>query len=289
MVSKKELEYINLWAHKTPFPGVEYAKETLDELEKCVNLFYQEYYNRRYNIVFSNNEEIEFEILEKNLCHMLGIDYTNLKGEYFDLYRQDLLRMTSKIFPSFELLESIVANRDRIVADDDERCSNKAINYYKVAIKCAIFRKLADLSAFNYGCINFDKSLSEKLYPNITFRPNSTRLLYTPSDESVSPFCMMGLKNTLEDETYFVETLFMPIMPKTLFDGQEVVIPTQIITDDNGILRKKQATVEEKLKLLKDYQSFVIANNLPNCINIYGDYISMLMSKEKQEAKLILK
>ena len=46
--------------------------------------------NTSNNFIFSNGEEITFEILSKNLCHMLGIDYSNIKSSYFDKYRKDV-------------------------------------------------------------------------------------------------------------------------------------------------------------------------------------------------------
>ena len=100
---------------------------------------------------------------------------------------------------------------------------------------------------------------------------------------------MMGLKQPENSDLYIVETLFSPEQAERFFNKQEVIIPTQIITDNNGILEKKLATPSEKIKLLKSYQSLIIANKFSNMINIYGDYYSMLMSLDKEEQKKLKK
>ena len=74
---------------------------------------------------------------------------------------------------------------------------------------------------------------------------------------------------------------------KELFNNQEVVIPTQILTDDNGTLTKNVATTSEKIKLLKEYQAIINQYDLNSRINIYGDYLSLLMSTERQHIKTI--
>ena len=74
MISKKELSYVNAWPNRTPYPGDEYAGEVLEQLKECLELFEQEYLNQVYNVSFTNNEEIEFQILDNKLCHILGVD-----------------------------------------------------------------------------------------------------------------------------------------------------------------------------------------------------------------------
>ena len=54
--------------------------------------------DKEYNIIFSNSGEIDFQILSKNLCHLLGIDFQNIKGEYFEEYRKNVLEYQAVIF-----------------------------------------------------------------------------------------------------------------------------------------------------------------------------------------------
>ena len=148
--------------------------------------------------------------------------------------------------------------------------------------------------------INFDK---EKHDENATYnlRNRSTKYLYTPSNELISPYYVMGLLNedindteTTEEASeedrckkYVVETLMVPRDIATMFKDQEVVIPTQIITDINGKLVKSIATPSEKLALLKDYKALINEYNLKNNVNIYSDYISLLMDQERSVKTLI--
>ncbi|MDD3340680.1 MAG: hypothetical protein PHN72_00550 [Bacilli bacterium] len=301
MITRKELGFINKWANKVPYPGIDYCEKTLDKLIESLALYHKEYANIQYNISFSNNEEIEFEILQKNICHMLGINYKNLSSDYFKNYRKDVLDYDpEKNISSYELLKLIIENKQKVLDYDQKYV--KAINYYKIAIKCDIFSKLSDLSAFNYGCINFNKDEYLLQNPNDIFNSNSTKFFYTPSDEIVSPYFMMGLRATetdtvphdVEDEeaeikqeqkSYIVETLIAPEAADRLFRNQDVIIPTQILTDIKGTLVKKEATQSDKIKLLKEYQSIINQYDMQSKINIYGDYLSLLMSQEREKIK----
>ena len=127
----------------------------------------------------------------------------------------------------------------RILDYDRMNSACKGLNYQRIGIKCDIFSKLANLSDFNYGCINFDKNIHDKENPEKPLGSQSSKFLYTPSDEVISPYFMMGIKpNNYYDGKYIVETLIACDDPRRFFIGQEVVIPTQILTDDNGFLSK---------------------------------------------------
>ena len=208
MITRKELGFVNIWANKVPYPGMDYCTEVVEKLKASFKLYQEEYANKRYNISFSNNDEIEFEILEKNICHMLGIDYKNLSGEYFKYFRKNILSIDpEKGISSYELLNLLVANIDKVLNYDYSN-PGRVINYYKVGIKCDIFTKLANLSEFKYGCINFDKDEFTKRNPEIKFSSNSTKFLYTSSDEIVSPYFMMGLRNEENKSNNYITDKF---------------------------------------------------------------------------------
>lgn len=136
MITTKELQYVDTWAAKTPMPGIEYSLETLEYIKKCVELFNEKYKNKEYNIIFSNGDEIELEILDKNLCHMLGIDYNNIKNEYFSMYRKKVFGTSNDNFTSYNLLELIINNAEKVAEmDNNPHNKAKAINYYKSRIK----------------------------------------------------------------------------------------------------------------------------------------------------------
>src|SRR5574344_2192705 len=226
MISRKELGYVNAWANKVPYPGTNYCEESMDKLSKSFEMYQQEYQGIKYNISLSNNEEIEFEILSKNICHMLGIDYNNLSGDYFKSFRKEILNYNpDDTINSFELVKLLLLNKEKVLNFDYENAQKnnniRAINYYKTSIKCDIFNKMANLSEFNYGCINFNKDKFIELYPDVAFSSKSTKFLYTTSDEVVSPYYMMGIKideiktkavsfDEEKNDTYIVETLMAP-------------------------------------------------------------------------------
>ena len=289
MITKKEMGYVNSWPNRTPYPGEEYSVEIMDKLKKCYELFNDKYLNRRYTIQFSNNEEIEFEILDRNLAHILGVDYKNLMKDIFDNYRQNILRLNPhEQVSSYGLLTAVIESADDILEYDRSKKACLGLNYYRIGIKCDIFSKLADLSNFHYGCINFDKSIYDTNNPEKPFSSQSNKFLYTPSDETISPYFMMGLKiDDHNTDEHIVETLIACDDPYRFFVGQEVVIPTQILTDDEGILDKKTASSAEKIKLLREYQNIVNMYRIPNNINIYGDYFSMLMGQKNDDEKTL--
>lgn len=75
MLTMKELDYVNRPINKVPFPGRNYALEAAEKLIKAFELYKSDYQDKEYDIIMSNGKSLTFEILKKNLCHMLGIDY----------------------------------------------------------------------------------------------------------------------------------------------------------------------------------------------------------------------
>ena len=297
MISRKELGYVSSWARKVPYPGDAYCEETMLKLKKAVELFNHYYNNTKYNITFSNNEEIELEILANNIAHMLGLDFKNLTSLQLSDFRKTILDIDpNQYITSYALLESIIENYEKVINFDKTSEYLKALNYYKISVKSDIFSKLGDLANFKFGCINFDK---DKFTDNADrhFNPRSNKFLYIPSDEAVSPYFLIGIlqkdaqinideKDSEEIEVlntpYIVETAFAPDDPKSFFKNQEVVIPTQVLKDNNKELIRVTATPTQKKDLLKEYRTIITQYNLDNRINIYNDYFSMLSEEEKK-------
>ena len=289
MITKKELGFVTSWAKNVPYPGIDYATAALEKLAEALEYYEKYYNNKQYELVLSNGEQISFEILNKNLCHLIGIDYKNLTGDYFDIYRQEVLGL-DYIPRAYELLKSIVNNFDAVL-EYDYNHYGKAINYYRVMVKCAIFEKLSDFSKFNFGVINFDKDTYQRL-SNLQISSNSDKFLYVQSNEPSSPYFMMGILQ--EDKTittpdvdakYVAETLIAPTNTSDFFNSQEVVIPTQILVTTDEKMEKSEASASEKIALLNQYKSIIREHNLPNRINIYGDYESILASQSKIKTK----
>lgn len=302
MISRKELAYVNLWAKKTPYPGDAYSEEAMEKLKNSIRLYEQFYKNNKYNIIFSDNEEIDLEIQDRNLSHLLGIDFMNLISETFKDFRKNVLSLDPESrISAYQLLKLIVENSDKVIEFDKSNHYLRAINYYKLSIKNDIFSKIGDLTKFNYGCINFDKKEYLK-HSTFEYRPNSTKYFYLPSEEAICPYFFMGfmqkdedgkiIKMELEEElkiedsiNYIPETLVAPDQPKYFFENQEVVIPTQILKINDNEMIKYTATPAQKKQLLKEYENLIREYKIKNNINIYADYISTLSQEEKELKK----
>lgn len=155
MITIRELGYVNAFASRAPYPGDEYVKEALDKLKQSFIDYNNFYMGKEYDLILSSGEQLTFEILNSNICHMLGIDYNNLKGEYFDELRYDVLEFT-KSPTSYSLLSKLIEKQDEVLEYEKET-GKKIYNYYRIMIKTSIFEKLSDFSKFNFGVINFDK------------------------------------------------------------------------------------------------------------------------------------
>ena len=51
-------------------------------------------------------------------------------------------------------------------------------------------------------------------------------------------------------------------------------------------MEKLLATPSEKIALLNQYRSIIKNNNLPNCINIYGDYENILLEQSNVKRRV---
>lgn len=284
MITKRELDYVNSWANRVPYPGLSYSTKAMEALVKAYEDYHKYYDGKEYDIILSNAEQLQFEIQRRNLCHMLGIDYKNLTGDYLEEYKEDILGINGSV-SSYDLLSTVIKKTEDILRYDYDN-GGKVINYYRIMIKCGIFDKLSDFSRFNFGVINFNKELYEKIN-NTSISINSGKLLYVQSNEAVAPYFMMGIKkdNKEENDKYIVETLMSIIEPEKFFNNQEVVIPTQILITTPDKMEKLEASPEEKIALLNQYKSIITSYKLPNKLNVYGDYESMLTEEARKRVR----
>lgn len=285
MITLRELEYVNGWARRVPYPGIDYAEKTAEKLVNAYYDFIQFYKDKKYDIITSAGEQILFEILDKNLCHMLGIDYKNLIDSYFDSYRKNVLGLDD-VPRSFELLTSIINNIETVLKFEYDN-NLRILNYYRIMIKCSIFEKISDFSRFNFGIIDFDKEKYEKL-SNAKFSGNSEKFLYVQSNEAVAPIFMMGILPEKYDEVmgaYAVESLMAPSHIKDFFNEQNTSIPTQILITTSDSMKKIEATPSEKIFLLNQYKSIINEYGLVNRLNVYGDYESILVEQTQNKVR----
>ena len=276
MISKAELQYVNGYARNVPYPGDDYARNVLDKLIKSFNLYQDKYQDKRYSLILSNGEEMEFAILPKNICHMLGIDYKNIISDPMKQTRDTVLNIGPyDATSSFEVLSKIIDRADEVIKNDRLFSNYKLLNYYKILIRCSIFMKLSDFKDFNFGCINFDKETYENIIQR-SFGPNSSKFIFTPSDDALIPYYMMGLKKDNESSLYVPETLFATPDFVNFFINQELLVPIQLLINDNEMFSKIISSPEEKLNILKMYREIIRGYQTNSFINIYNDYETTL-------------
>lgn len=120
MITAKELSFISSWESKAPYPGIAYAEKAADNLKTAFEDFNKFYRNKEYDIILSNGEQVLFEILSKNLCHMFGVDYKNLSSDYFQRFREEVLGIYGSV-QSYTLLEEIINHIDDVLKYDCDK------------------------------------------------------------------------------------------------------------------------------------------------------------------------
>lgn len=307
MIQSYELDYVSMWPNKVPYPQSDYIEQTKKAFFNAFNLYMDLYKGIKYNICFSNSTEINLEIFEHNVAHMLGIDCSNIKSTFHDTFRSSVLDINpSYNIPTFHLLKKIIDNFDNIVEYETTGNKTKILNYYRIFIKSCIFERLVNLSNFNYICINFDKNeYANNCGANCNF--NSTKFLAIESEETCAPYFLMGIledskKNTIirngdadtseifdnrpQSNSYAVETLIAPRNAKDFIANQEVILPTHLVYSRDGGLKRTEATPEQKLALLKMYKSMLDKYCLNTSrIDLSGDY-GLLLGKEIHNKRL---
>ncbi|MCI5984120.1 MAG: hypothetical protein MRZ35_02590 [Firmicutes bacterium] len=284
MVSKKELEYVNQYARLVPFPGVNYARDAMETLIEAYKTYVKNYQGKIYNFIFSNGEEINFQIFEKNLAHLFGIDYKNLTSDAMQSTTENVLDFKAfQTGGAEELLKRIVDRADDIIKNDSKPNNYRILNYYRILIKCSAFSKLSTFKNFNFGCINFDKYIYESTNGTL-FGPQSTKFFFVPSNEAVTPYFMMGIRKDNGNDIYIPETIFSSEGIDKMINCQTFILPIQILINDNYELTKIVATPKEKLDLLNLYKSLIGMYQTNTFIDIYNDYENTL--RENKELKL---
>ena len=186
---------------------------------------------------------------------------------------------------SYQVLEFIIDRLEDIIKHDREN-SEKYLNYFKVMIKSTIFKSFSDFSLFDFGVSNFNKdNYDEKKYGR--FNSNATTLLFTRSNELITPYYVMGLRTDGFNPGYIVETMYATDNIDRFISGQELVIPTQILMTDqeSSELTKLTATSKEKIEIIKMYQNILAQYRISANINIMADYESMLIEDSSRLTK----
>ena len=277
MISNKELQYVSEYARKVPYPGDDYARDAIEKLAKALEIFKQKYDGKKYSLILSNGEEINLEIQKKQLAHLFGVDYKGMcQFDYMKPLLTNILGLdlTGPI-DSYTLLSRIVDNGDEVIKNDRSNY-NKFLNYYRTVIKTSCFERFSDFKDFNFGIINFDKNVFEQS-TNKSWAPNSTKWLFSQNDEPLIPYCLMGLVNySYSPDLMVPETLISPTDFHEFLINQELLLPIQMLINDEQNLSKNVATPEEKISLLRLYKSLIEIYHTNSYINIFNDYETVL-------------
>ena len=277
MISNKELQYVGEYARKVPYPGDEYARDAVEKLAKSLEIFKQKYDGKKYSLILSNGEEINLEIQKKQLAHLLGVDFKGMRqSDYMKSLLTSILGLDlNNPIDSYTVLCRIVENGDDVIKNDRSNF-NKFLNYYRTVIKTSCFEKFSDFKDFNFGIINFDKYVFEQSTGK-TWSPNSTKWLFSQNDEPLIPYCLMGLVNDSNTPDLMVpETLIAPSDFQEFLINQELLLPIQMLINDEQNLSKNVATPEEKIRLLRLYKSLIEIYHTNSFINIFNDYETVL-------------
>ena len=287
MISRQELQYVSDYARKVPYPGNDYAYNVINKLAVALEIFKKKYDGKKYNLILSNGEEICFEIQDKNLAHLLGVDYKNISNsEYMKPLLSSVLGFKDdEPLTSFSILSRIVDNGDKVISNDQSNY-NKFLNYYRVTVKTSCFDTLSEFNEFNFGVINFNKDTFEKSFGS-RFLPQSTKLIFTQNYEAIIPYCMMGLTKDNDREIMVPETLLAPTNFADYLYAQELLLPIQLLINDDENLTKLVATPEEKIRILNLYKLIIETYNTRSYINIFNDYETLLRDDVAKTKKLI--
>ena len=106
-------------------------------------------------------------------------------------------------------------------------------------------------------------------------------MLFIKSNESISPYILLGLIYDEKVKLYVGETILLDQEFYNYFINQELLLPIELIKNDKKELTKVIATNEDKLQLLRMYKSIIEYYNTGSYINIFNDYETMLTDKSK--------
>lgn len=279
MISEDELQYVDKFARMSPYPGDDYAIKTIDKLIDAITFFQKKYQDKEFKLILSNGEEIDFAIKSKNLCHLLGIDYKTFISDYMQSVREKVFDMVFyDQITSYDLLYEIIDRADEVIKNDRYKYNkHKILNYYKVFVKCSMFMKLSDFETFNFGFINFDKEIfRDSTGKDLHLKTN--KIICAPNDQTLIPYYILGMFQDIQTNIFVPETLYVTKDFVDFFINQELLVPIQLLINNNKNNNFKNiiATPKEKLNILKMYRYIIQEFQTYSYVNIYNDYENTL-------------
>ena len=274
MISSKEMKYVNA-KNEVPYPGDNYSKDALLELKNALYLYEAYYKDREYDVVFSNGENLEFSIPEKNLSHIVGLNYNVFKDN----------NIAEKIcgnndIASYELIKLILENENDILKLNETN-NYSLINFYRLKSRSEVFTKFSNFTDFNFGCIFFDEDIGKK--NGYSTNMKSKKYLFTESDDPGYDHYMLAIAYNEQFNNPYVESLFLNKYSSEMFKEQEIAMPTLISTTTPKSYEKKEATSSQKLKLIKSFVE--LEKKYGAKFSFYNDYVSLLAEQAREESR----
>lgn len=242
----KEMEYITKKSsEKVPFPGDKYSLESLEKMREAIQLYEKFHQDKTYYILFSDGTEIPFSIYERNLAHLLGINFSALSRTNF----MKSMGQDRKGSSSFKLIKQMTSNPEATIKISGE-FNHQLLNFYRIKARSDFFTNFADFSSFDYSCICFDEYESFKYGYETSM--GSNYFLTKRNRHPLFPYSMMGI-NMTGDKSY-VETFFpcKNELQKKMFFHQKIIYPIAITEKSSSSVIKSLATLNQKEKLITD-------------------------------------
>lgn len=210
--------------------------EILQEVKNCYELFLEQGNVIEYNIFSSEIKNIKLKILPENVPHLLGIDQKRICEPYGNYFRKHILGIERQknVYPT-EILRSIFKDLEKVVDFNEENGKN-FFHYYRIRIKCEIFKRLLNLEEQTFSRIMLNKNYLKSGTIEERISEKATDFIaIVNTDNKRLPFSFVGIRqdenNELYkhyDEFYIPVTLFSSFNASAFFENQNICIPETI-------------------------------------------------------------
>lgn len=203
--------------------------EILEEAKKCYELYCQYGKGLEYNFFFSELEKIKLKLTPENVPHLLGIDQRLIGSPYGNYFRKYVLGLENRkqFYPS-EILKNIFKDIEAVV-DFNEENGKTFFHYYRIKVKCEIFKKLLKLDQQSMGRILFDQNYNKEMKKQKKLNRNSTEFLTILNwDNNKLPFSFVSIKPDIYENFYVPISLFLPYNSSAFFEGKTICFPEKI-------------------------------------------------------------
>lgn len=277
MITDEELNYKGAWAKHAPFPGREYAIKAIENMFYAFEKYIEVFKDSKYNIGFSNGEVIKYQMKDKNVAHLLGIETSNLKSEWMNETVEKVLGLKpNEDKGSYEILKRILERADDVIKNDSDPKNYMILNYYRTLLKSIIFQSLPDFASFDFGVINFDKDNVDEGF----VKQESSKYIIIPSYEKLVPYFLLGLKQN-EFYEYIPETTLAIDEIEKYLNNQTLILPTSIISNYKGYIYPNEISSRDQINLLRYFRGIIKSLKTNTEIDIYHNYEKILAEQDK--------